>query len=460
MEGASVELNSASALPGLIVDQVSKKYEGHILAGSWLGRMIRHGLTKPAEPTTTTTGLGRTMALDRVTLRVQPGEILGILGTNGSGKTTLLRLIAGVSQPTSGTIWRCGKVAALLDLSGGFHPQLNGWQNLFLGASLAGLTRQELEERLPELLHFSGLESQDMDRPVREWSAGMIARLGFSIAVGVDPEIIVVDEVLAVGDAGFQARCAQKLLSFQDAQKTMVMVSHVVGVLRDLCSRLVWLDQGRIRQEGPVAEVADEYETYLRQRILVQRPQLSRDEKWKIRLSGQLWVENRHPQLPALEAELVWDQGMNQDQTQPQQNDEPFQGWIHGEWRTRLGVLMDEFWLAVALQEGASSRLRFRCDPLFFSPAHYRLDITPHVLPRGWIPPTHPDSPLPACAGATLSLDFEVQGHRLKSQDFPVDMPVRFVHEPLPAVAIPNPPADSWPDFPQAQPLETISPRA
>jgi ABC-type polysaccharide/polyol phosphate transport system ATPase subunit len=206
-------------------------------------------------------------ALRDVTFHVAHGEIIGIVGVNGSGKTTLLRLISGISQPTAGEIRRPPRVGALLDVSVGFHPNLTGYENLFLGASLLGIPREELRARLGDIVAFSGVDPQYLETPVRYYSAGMLTRLGFSLAVNVDPDVVLLDEVLAVGDAEFQAQSARRLLGFAEQGKAMIVVSHVVNVVQQLCSRSLWLDAGRIRADGPSEEVLRDYRVFLNRQI-------------------------------------------------------------------------------------------------------------------------------------------------------------------------------------------------
>ncbi|MCX7718410.1 MAG: ABC transporter ATP-binding protein [Candidatus Sumerlaeaceae bacterium] len=206
-------------------------------------------------------------ALRDVSFDVAHGEMVGIVGVNGSGKTTLLRLISGISQPTAGEIRRPARVGALLDVSVGFHPNLTGYENLFLGASLLGIARDELRARLGDIVSFSGVDPEYLETPVRYYSAGMLTRLGFSLAVNVDPDVILLDEVLAVGDAEFQAQSARRLLAFAEQGKAMIVVSHVVNVVQQLCRRSIWLDAGRVRAEGPSEEVLRDYRAFLNRRI-------------------------------------------------------------------------------------------------------------------------------------------------------------------------------------------------
>jgi lipopolysaccharide transport system ATP-binding protein len=207
-------------------------------------------------------------ALRNVSFEVARGEILGIVGTNGSGKSTLLRVISGITTPTSGTVRREPRVAALLDLSVGFHPHLTGYENLFLAASLLGIPREEMRRRLPDIIAFSGVDPNYLEVPIRFFSSGMVTRLGFSLAVHTAPDIVLIDEVLAVGDAEFQARSARRLLQFRDEGKAMVLVSHLVGAVQQISSRVLWLEGGQVRTVGPADEVTRDYRAYLSGRIV------------------------------------------------------------------------------------------------------------------------------------------------------------------------------------------------
>lgn len=206
-------------------------------------------------------------ALKDVSLDVRKGEMLGILGVNGSGKSTLLRLMTGISTPTSGEIRRLPRIAPLLDLSAGLHPALTGYENLFLNGSIIGIGRDQLRAMLPQIIAFSGLDHKFLEAPVRTYSAGMMARLGFALAVSVDPDIILIDEVLAVGDLEFQQRSAHKLLQFRDQGKAMVLVSHTSSVVNELCTQAIWLHEGVVKASGPAKEVAAIYNNFLVEQV-------------------------------------------------------------------------------------------------------------------------------------------------------------------------------------------------
>jgi ABC-type polysaccharide/polyol phosphate transport system ATPase subunit len=200
----------------------------------------------------------RFYALRNVSFRLEEGESLAVIGANGAGKSTLLGLVAGLAQPDEGTVTVNGRVAALLELGSGFHPDLTGRENVRLNASLLGMTRARTEELFEQIVEFSGI-GEFIDQPLRTYSTGMVMRLAFSVAVTVDPEILLIDEVLAVGDAAFQAKCFDKIREFRHFRKTLLCVSHAGGIIQELCDRAIWLDHGELVMTGTVGEVLDAY---------------------------------------------------------------------------------------------------------------------------------------------------------------------------------------------------------
>jgi ABC-type polysaccharide/polyol phosphate transport system ATPase subunit len=204
-------------------------------------------------------------ALKGLCFRVEPGESLALVGTNGAGKSTLLSLVAGLVPPDRGTIEVNGRVAALLELGSGFHPDLSGVENVRLNAALLGVSRRRMKTIFASIVEFSELGDL-MDEPLRTYSTGMIMRLAFSVAVNVAPDILLLDEVLAVGDSAFQAKCFEKILEFRRWGKTILCVSHASGMVQQLCSRAVWLDHGEVVLDGPIAEVVGAYEGRLKTR--------------------------------------------------------------------------------------------------------------------------------------------------------------------------------------------------
>ncbi|MBM4147691.1 MAG: ABC transporter ATP-binding protein [Lentisphaerae bacterium] len=198
------------------------------------------------------------LALRDVSMEVRRGEVLGIVGRNGAGKSTLLKLAARVLQPTEGRIRIRGRVAPLLDVGGGFHPELTGHENIFLNGALLGLSRAEITRRLDSIVEFAELRDC-IESPLRTYSSGMIARLGFAIATDVEPDILLIDEILAVGDEKFRAKCAGRIRRFRDAGTTIVLVSHDMHMVRELCGRAVWLNKGRVEGEGTADEIVTLY---------------------------------------------------------------------------------------------------------------------------------------------------------------------------------------------------------
>jgi lipopolysaccharide transport system ATP-binding protein len=201
----------------------------------------------------------RFMALDDVSFEVEQGESVGLIGANGSGKSTTLALIAGVLRAQAGKVEVRGRVCPLLELGAGFHPELTGRENILLNGVLLGLTRREVLARMGEIIAFSELESF-LDQPIRTYSSGMVARLGFSVVVHLDPGVLLIDEVLAVGDLRFQARCREKLEEFKRRGVTIVLVSHSLAEVRGFCERVIWLKGGKLMADAGPDSVIRQYE--------------------------------------------------------------------------------------------------------------------------------------------------------------------------------------------------------
>jgi ABC-type polysaccharide/polyol phosphate transport system ATPase subunit len=197
-------------------------------------------------------------ALRDINLTVYPGDSIGIIGRNGSGKSTLLKLIAGLMPPSSGSVAVYGTIAALLEVGAGFHPDLSGRENIYLNGAFLGLPKKRLDRIVPEIVAFSELE-HFIDVPVKHYSSGMYMRLGFSIAIHVDPDILITDEVFAVGDDAFRAKCEERIADFRQRGKTMLFVSHAIGQVIALCDRAIWLDEGKVVAAGNVERVARAY---------------------------------------------------------------------------------------------------------------------------------------------------------------------------------------------------------
>lgn len=197
-------------------------------------------------------------ALDDVELDIPAGETVGLIGDNGSGKSTLLKCMAKILYPDKGRIAIDGTVAALLEVGSGFHPELSGRENVYLNGSILGMSRKEIDAKFDEIVDFSGVR-EFIDQPVKNYSSGMYVRLGFSVAINVDPDVLLVDEVLAVGDEAFQAKCAQKFVEFRERGKTVIIVSHSLDTLANMCDRLVWLAHGKVREVGDPSAVIEAY---------------------------------------------------------------------------------------------------------------------------------------------------------------------------------------------------------
>ncbi len=198
------------------------------------------------------------LALQNVSFDVRQGGAVGIIGENGSGKSTLLKCIARILRPDSGRIETHGRVSALLELGAGFHPEYTGRENIYLNGALIGLPRRYIDSVMGEIIAFSELD-RFIDNPVRTYSSGMYARLGFSIAVHLDPDVLIVDEVLAVGDEAFQKRCYDRIARLRAEGRTLVMVSHALEPIREFCSDCIWLDHGHVREQGPATTVVADY---------------------------------------------------------------------------------------------------------------------------------------------------------------------------------------------------------
>jgi ABC-type polysaccharide/polyol phosphate transport system ATPase subunit len=197
-------------------------------------------------------------ALKDVSFRVEEGESLAVIGANGAGKSTLLSLVAGLTRPNEGRMEVNGKVAALLELGTGFHPDLTGEENVYLNASILGLSRKRTAECYNAIVDFSGI-GDFIYQPIRTYSSGMVMRLAFAVAIHVEPDILIIDEVLAVGDQSFQAKCFERICELKRAGKTLLFVSHVPEMVKQLCDHSIWLEHGRVKAAGPPEEVLAAY---------------------------------------------------------------------------------------------------------------------------------------------------------------------------------------------------------
>jgi ABC-type polysaccharide/polyol phosphate transport system ATPase subunit len=201
-------------------------------------------------------------ALDGVSFDVPAGTTFGVIGENGSGKSTLLKLLAGITRPTRGHLTVAGRVSALIELGAGFHPEISGRENVAINGIMLGLTRRQVEERFDDIVAFAELE-RFIDAPVKTYSSGMYARLGFAVAIHVDPDVLLIDEVLAVGDEAFTRKCLDKIGEFRRRGKTIVLVTHSLGMVEKMCDDVLWLRQGRVADRGDPKRVVDAYLTYV-----------------------------------------------------------------------------------------------------------------------------------------------------------------------------------------------------
>jgi len=218
----------------------------------------KHGSLKAALLSFKHTPSRDLLALDNISLAIDHGETVAIIGRNGSGKSTMLRIIGRVYKPTSGAVEVDGRMSTMLDLGAGFHPELTGRENIFFNGAVMGLSMAQLRSKVDSIIDFSEL-ADFIDSPVKSYSAGMLMRLGFAVAVETDPDILLIDEVLAVGDAAFQDKCYQRIESFKAEGKTIVFVTHDLEAARLVASRAVWLDKGIIRADGDTISLTEDY---------------------------------------------------------------------------------------------------------------------------------------------------------------------------------------------------------
>jgi ABC-type polysaccharide/polyol phosphate transport system ATPase subunit len=241
--------DAAGVSPAIRVENVSKRYRLYKERSS----SIKEAITRRS-----VARYDEFWALKDVSLEIQPGTVYGLVGHNGSGKSTLLRMMAGIQRPEQGKVAINGRVSALLELGAGFHPELSGRENIYLNASILGLKKREIDAMYDEIVDFSGL-AEFVDTPVKVYSSGMYVRLGFSVAVHVHPEILIIDEVIAVGDEEFQRRCFEHLYKLRNQGVTIVMVTHSLGLVQSMCDHAAWLDHGTVMATGKSGDVVHQY---------------------------------------------------------------------------------------------------------------------------------------------------------------------------------------------------------
>jgi ABC-2 type transport system ATP-binding protein len=231
------------------VDHVSKRFRMYSERNDSLKSMVMRGKKSVHEDF---------WALKDVSFEVPQGKTFGLIGKNGSGKSTLLKCLAKILWPEEGSITARGKQASLLEVGSGFHPELSGRENVFLNGSILGMSRKEVTRKFDDIVSFSGV-GHFIDQPVKNYSSGMYVRLGFSVAVAVTPDVLVVDEVLAVGDATFQKRCRTKFKEMKDEGRTVILVSHSMSTVKDMCDEVAWLNEGELKMIGKTNDVVKAY---------------------------------------------------------------------------------------------------------------------------------------------------------------------------------------------------------
>jgi len=236
--------------PAVVVDHVAKRFRLYRERNATLKSAIMRGRR---------VSFDEFWAVDDVSFEVPKGSTFGLIGRNGSGKSTLLKVLARIYHPDRGSVTMNGTSASLLEVGSGFHPELSGRENIYLNASILGMPRREVDRRFDEIVDFSGVRAF-IDQPVKNYSSGMYVRLGFSVAINIRPDILVVDEILSVGDAAFRLKSAAKFREFMAEGRTVVLVSHSMTQVREMCDTVAWLDGGRIRQIGTPDEVIGAYE--------------------------------------------------------------------------------------------------------------------------------------------------------------------------------------------------------
>lgn len=228
----------------------------------------------------------KTLAVKDLTLRILPGQAVGIIGRNGSGKSTLLKLVTGIYRPDAGKISINGRLAALIELGAGFHPDFSGRENVFLSGAMFGMSKQEIEERFEDIVAFAELQDV-IDDPVRTYSSGMYMRLGFSVAVHTNPDVLLIDEVLAVGDATFSVKCRDKLSELKKNGKTFLLVSHDLGSVERWCDEAVWLHEGSVKDRGDPRRVIDHYREFIERGEEIELEKLALAQVHELKLPPQ-----------------------------------------------------------------------------------------------------------------------------------------------------------------------------
>jgi ABC-type polysaccharide/polyol phosphate transport system ATPase subunit len=273
--------------PAIRVEMLGKRYrlgqrQRYLALRDQLGGLLRAPVRLlKREPSGFSQQRREIWALRDVTFSVEPGEIIGVIGRNGAGKSTLLKVLSRVTEPTAGWAEICGSVGTLLEVGTGFHPELTGRENIYLNGAILGMGRQEIGRKFDEIVAFAEV-AEFLDSPLKHYSSGMQTRLAFAVAAHFEPEILLVDEVLAVGDLAFQKKCLGKMDEVARAGRTIIFVSHQMNQIRHLCSRVLWIDSGRLRMDGSTPEIVSAYESAMSRGDIGARPE-TRDSDAKTR---------------------------------------------------------------------------------------------------------------------------------------------------------------------------------
>lgn len=329
-------------------------------------------------------------ALREVSFTVAPGEAFGVVGGNGSGKSTLLKIVAGILRPSAGELEVEGRVAALIELGAGFHPEISGRENIYINGSILGLTRREIDHRFDDIVEFSGLEDF-IDEPVKNYSSGMYVRLGFAVAIHTEPDVLLVDEVLAVGDESFAHRCIHRIERLLADGRTLLFVSHDLDLVQRLCDRVLWLDRGRPRLLGEPRRVADAY----RQAVAEEEGEAHREERERREDES---AEGEEPERWGSQQAVIggvtlrgadggerylFDSGEDLVLEMAVSTAEPLEDFVFGVGiHTPRGL---EVWGTNTHLEGfeaerfdGEATVRVRCPALRLAPGEYRVDVAVH----------------------------------------------------------------------------------
>ena len=286
------------------VTRIYQKYSARHRFKTFKSALVKGDLFKALRPDELVT------ALNGISFKVEKGTTFGVIGENGSGKSTLLKIIAGIAKPTSGKVSVQGKVSALIELGAGFHPEISGRENVFINGIMLGLSKREINEKFNEIVKFAELE-EFIDAPVKTYSSGMYMRLGFSIAINVNPEILLIDEVLAVGDASFVPKCLDRIDNFRRRKKTILFVSHDLTTVEKICDQVIWLKDGKIQIIGEPKRVIDTYLQDIAHKqeddFEVRHKEIDLEQKWEEEEREKRWggreIEIRKVTLKSLDGQ-------------------------------------------------------------------------------------------------------------------------------------------------------------